>query len=229
MKRTLVALLVLAAACAGARGARETTASTRVPDEDVGRLDPSQTQPVERARQFRGSARDEQARASLRLQQAQHETDAAKADQEAAKADEQRAENQQKVANESRDPAELERARQTKEQAQLHKSMADAHADYAKRLVEARKASLDAAEKQVVLGDARLESAKLQALQQARVPAASKYDATKFDSQTNDAQKKFDESMQKARDLDAQAAASQRRWEELQRQLQARTGAPRNG
>ncbi len=229
MKRTLVALLVLAAACAGARGAKESTASEQISDQDLGRLDPSQTQPVERARQFRGSARDEQARASLRLQQAQHEIDVAKADQAAADADAKRAEVEQKTANESRDPADVERARQGQEQAQLHRSMADAHVEYAKKLVDARKASVDAAEKQVRLGDARLEWAKLQALRQAGVPAASKYDASKYQSQVNDAQKSFDDSMQKARDLDAQAAASQRRWEDLQRQLQARTGAPRTG
>jgi hypothetical protein len=230
MKRTLVTFLALAAAaCAGTRGARESTAETRISEEDVGRLGPEQTGAVERARQFRGSARDEQARASLRLQQAQHEVEAAKADQQAADLDAKRAENQEKTASESREPTELEGARQMKTQAQLHKDVANAHVDYASKLVEARKASLDAAQKQVALGDARLEWAKLQALQQARVPAATKYDANKYQSQVNEAQKSFDDSMQKARDLDSQASASQRRWEDLRRQMQARGGATQTG
>ena len=229
---TSKALAILAAAavsCAGARGERASTAETRIPDEDVGRLAPGQTAPVEQARQFHGSARDEQARASLRLQQAQHEVEVAKADQQAAKADAARAATEQKTANESRDPADLERARQMTEQAQLHEKMAHAHLDYASQLVEARKASLDAAGKQVALGDARLESAKLRALQQAGVPAATKYDPGKFQSQLDDAQKSFDGAMQKARGLDGQAAASRRSWEDLQRRMQARGGAMPTG
>ncbi len=229
MKRTFLALLAVAAACAGSRGARESTAETRIPDEDLGRLPPGQSAPVDQARQFRGSARDEQARASLRLQQAQHEVAVAKADQQAAQADAERAKTQQKVADESRDPADLERARQMTDQAQLHKRMADAHLAYANKIVDARKASLDAAARQVELGDARLESAKLQALQQAGVPAASKYDAGKFRSQLGDAQKRFDDDMQKARDLDAKAMGSRRQWEDLQRQMEARGGVTPTG
>lgn len=230
MRTMLVALLAVAAAsCAGAKGARESTAKTQIPDEDLGRLAPGQTGPVDQARQFRGSALDEQARASLRQQQAQREVDVAKADQEAADADAKRAEAQEKAANETRDPADLERGRQMKEQAQLHKKMADAHLDYAKKLVDARKASLEAAQKQVALGDARLEWAKLEALQQGQVPAATKYDASKFQSQVNDAQKSFDDSMQKARDLDGQASASRQQWEDLQRQMQARGGVMQTG
>ena len=40
----------------------------------------------------------------------------------------------------------------------------------------------------------------------------------------SDAQKTFDKSLQHARDLQGQATASQQRWQDAQRQLQARGG-----
>jgi len=223
MTRTIVAVLALAAVagCAGSSGA---AGGVQVADPDLGRLGPSQMAPVEEARHFVSSARDELARASLRLQDSQPEAELAKADQVAASADAERAEAEAKAANESRDPAQLERARQLREQARLHKLAADAHVDFAGHLNEANKASVDAANKQVELANARLEWAKLTALQQANIPAATKYDAGKFQGRVADAQKKFDGSLKHARELYGQATASQQRWQDAQRELQANGG-----
>jgi chromosome segregation ATPase len=231
MKRIVYVLALAAVAgCASMRGgARQNAPVAQVSDADFGRLAPGQMAPVDQARQFLASAKDEQGRAKLRQQDTMHEADLAKADQAAAASDAQRAEAQAKIANDSREPALLEQARQLREQAQQHKSAADAHADYAKRLAEARQASVQAADQQVALGEAKVEWAKLQALQQANIPAAGKYDAGQFQTRVNEAQKSFDVALQKARELEGQATASQQRWEELQKQIQARGGAVQTG
>ncbi len=231
MKRIVYVLALAAVAgCAGMRGgARESAPAGQVSDADFGRLPQDQMSPVNEARQFVASARDEQGRAKLRLQEANQEAEMAKADQQAAAADAQRAAAHAKVANESREPAQLEQARQLQEQAQLHKSEADAHAEYAAKLAEARQAAVKAADDQVALGEAKVDWSKLQALQLANVPAAGKYDAGRFQSRVNDAQKRFDQDLQKARQLEGQATASQQRWQDLQKQLQARGGAVQTG
>jgi len=231
MKRMVYVLALAAVAgCAGMRGgARESPPAAQVSDADFGRLGPDQMAPVDQARQFLASARDEQGRAKLRQQQTMHEADLATADQAAAASDAQRAAAQAKMANDSREPAALEQARQLQEQAQLHKSEADAHAEYAAKLAEARQAAVKAADDQVALGEAKVEWSKLQALQLASVPAAGKYDAGKFQTRVNEAQKSFDEALKKARELEGQATASQQRWEDLQKQIQARGGAVQTG
>ena len=206
----MVALAALAA-CAG----------TTVSDADLGRLAQGQMGPVSEARQFVGSARDEQARARLHLQEVQHESQLAKADAQAAQADADRAAIQAKVANDTRDPGQLEQARTMKAQADAKKRAADARADYAKKLVAARQASISAADQQVALGEARLERAKLLSLQQANIPAAGKYDMAKFNQRASDMQKSFDQALQKARGQESQAMAAQQAWVDAQRQIQA--------
>ncbi len=231
MKKMIFGLALVAgmAGCAGTTGSRESAADMQVSDADMGRLAPGQMGPVDQARQFQASARDEQARAKLRLDQAERLVAVAQADQQAVKADEDRAEAQSKIANANREPAQLEKARQMKEAATLHRSTAEAHIDYVNKLVEARKGSMEAADKQVALGDARLEWSKVQALRDANVPAYTKYDQAKFQNQVTSTQKSFDEALQKARTLDAQAASSQRRYEDLDRQMQARGTAVQTG
>jgi hypothetical protein len=229
MTRTTVATLLLGAlaGCAGSHGAAQ---GPQVADTDFGRLGPTQTASVDEARHFVASARDELARAKLRLQEARNELSLAKADQVDASADAQRAETDRKVAEQSRAPADVERSTAMQERAKLHKSAADAHVEYANRLIQANEASVDAANKQVELADARVEWARLQALQQAGVPAATKYDPNAFQSRVASAQKGFDDALRHARELHGQASASQQRWQDAQRQLQARgSGAIQTG
>jgi hypothetical protein len=215
---SVMVALALAAGCATSGGARS---GATVSDADYGRLRAGQTGPVDQARLFQASARDERARAQLRLQEGQHEGQLARADEETAKAAAERAQAEAKMASESRDPAQLERARTLKERADAQQRAANAHAEYVKRMTAARKAAVDAADKQVALGDARVELAKLQSLQQAGVPAATKYDLAKFQARVDEAQKTFDAALQKTRDQEAQATATQRTFEDAQRQAQA--------
>jgi hypothetical protein len=226
MKKTIVAIAMAAVAACATSSKQE---QKNVSDADLGRLSREQMGPVDDARQALNTARDEEARADLRLQQAQHEVDVAKADQEAAKADQEQAGAQQKIADDNREPAQVEKARRMQDQAKLHQQTADAHVEYGNKLVDARKAARDAAQEGVKVAQAKLELAKGDALRQADIPAAQKYDLAKLQSDVNDAQKDFDQKTQKARDLDGQAMASQQRWEDLQQQLQASMGRPNAG
>ena len=231
MKRIAYALSLAAmAGCAFMRGgAHESAPPAQVSDADFSRLAPDEMGPVNEAREFLASAKEEQGRAKLRQQDTVHEADLAKADQQAAYSDEQRAVAQAKMANDSREPAQLEQARQFQEQARLHKSEAEAHAQYAAKLAEARKADVQSADDQVALGEAKLEWAKLQAMQQANVPAAGKYDPTGFQARVDNAKKKCDLSLQKASDLEGQASALRQLWQDLQQQLQAHGNASETG
>src|SRR6266568_1296667 len=182
MKRLwIVVTPALLAACAGMGGSKGTSEAA-VPDADLGRLSQGQMGPVDEARQFLGSARDEQARAKLHVQEVQHEDQLAKADAQSAKADADRAAVQAKVANDSREPGQLEQARVMKQQSDARKRAADARADKAK-----------------------------------------------FDARVSDAQKSFDQALQKARGQESQAMAAQQAWNDAQRQAQAQavpTGTP---
>ena len=203
-------------------GAQGEAKSSTVSDADIGRLGPEQEALVDQARQAQSVAKDALSRTSLRLQQAQNEEGIAKADQELAEADQRVADAQQKVANDSRAPDAVEKARQLQEQAKTHKQVADLHREYAKKLIDQRKAEVQEAEKQVKVADARVDWSKLQALEQAGNPAASKYDAGRFQTAVNDAQGDLDQTARKARELEVQATQARQRWEDYQRRLEAR-------
>jgi colicin import membrane protein len=203
-------------------GAQSEARSSTVSDADIGRLGPEQEALVDQARQAQSIAKDALSRTSLRLQQAQNEEGVAKADQELAEADQRVADAQQKVANDSRAPDELEKARQLQEQAKTHKQVADLHREYAKKLIAQRKAEVQEAEQQVKVAEARVDWSKLQALEQAGNPAASKYDAGRFQTAVNDAQGDLDQTARKARELEVQATMARQRWEDYQQRLEAR-------
>jgi colicin import membrane protein len=202
-------------------GAQSEAKSSTVSEADVGRLGPEQEALVDQARQALANAGDALSRTNLRLQEAQNEEGTAKADQHAAESDQKVADAQQKVANDSRAPDALEKARQLQEQAKAHKLAADAHLEYANKLIDQRKAEMQAAEQQVKVAQARVEWSKLQALEQAKNPAATKYDPGRFQTEVSDAQGNLDKAVQKAHDLEAQATAARQRWEDSQRRLQA--------
>lgn len=202
-------------------GAKSETGSATVSAEDAGRLGPEQVGLVDEARQALDGARDALSRTSLRLQEAQNEEGAAKADRQAAEADQKVADAQQKMADDSRAPEALERARLLQEQAKARKQVADLHLEYASKLIDERKAELQAAEAQVKVAQARVEWSKLQALEQARNPASTKYDSGRFQTAVNDAQGDLDEAVQKAQNLEVQATAARQRWEDTRRRLQA--------
>src|SRR5512143_129949 len=222
MRIARVVTLALAAVMGCMHGGAQGEAKSSVVSEaDVGRLGPEQGALVDQARQGQAMAKDALSRTTLRLQQAQNEENTAKADQQAAEADQKVADAQQRGANDSRAPDALEKARQLQERAKAHKQVADLPLDYANKLIDERKAEVQAAEQQVKVAQARVEWSKLQALEQARNPAAGKYDAGRFQTAVNDAQGDLDKRVQKAQNLEAQATTARQRWEDSQRGLRA--------
>ena len=116
MKRIACAFSLAAmAGCAFMRGGAHESAPpppVQVSEADFSRLAPDDMGPVNEAREFLATAREEQGRAKLRQQETMHEADLAKANQQAADSDEKRAATQAMIANDSREPAQVEQARQ---------------------------------------------------------------------------------------------------------------------
>jgi hypothetical protein len=225
MNRIAFAFALALTALAGCATTRQGgAASATVSDADLGRLSPQQMGAVNQARQIVMTARDEFARAQLRQQQVQNETGQARADRTTADADAQRAEAEQKAANEGREPAALQRAQQLQQQAALRRQAADARVEWANKFNAARTAQLDAAQRNVDLAQAQLEMAKLQALHGASIPAASKYDAGKFQQRVNDARQAYEQAFARSRQAEAEALTAQQRWNSLNQQLQAYLG-----
>jgi chromosome segregation ATPase len=222
---------VAIAAFAVAIGACATTGKLpdKVSDADLGRLPPGQAQPIEQARQNVFRAEENLNRAKLALQQAKQEEPLAKADGTAADSDLNRAEAEKKIADETRNPSDINRYQETQQVAQLHKHAADAHSDYIKKMIGYRQAELEAAQRQVEVANAQLEVSKLQALQQANIPSATKYDGPAMQKNVNDAERAFTEAQQKAQTAKAHAASAQSMYNNLREQYQARAagGTPR--
>jgi chromosome segregation ATPase len=223
MQRTaLVLALASLVACASSRS--HESDNVKVSDADFARLAPDKMAPIDQGRQAVNTARDELARAQLREQQNQNEAALAQADRTTAEADAQRAAAEARAANESREPAAMQRVQQLQQQSTLRRQAADAHLEWANQLAAARKAQVTAAQRQVDLAEAQLEWSKLQALQASGVPAAAKYDATTFQKRFQEARQASDQAFQQARDLETKSMVSQRRYEDVTRQLQAWLG-----
>lgn len=225
----IAVLAVSVVACSSVKKELSGGGGSQVSDADLGRLGPDQLGPVNHARAKVAQSEDQVARDKLAEQDAEHQKDLAKADDAAAKADQQSAEAQQKIANDTRAPKQEQKAQSAMRQAELHKQMADAHQKFADKLIDARKAQVDVANKQLELANAQLEQAKLQALQQAKIPAASKYNQGEFLDRVSKAQQDVQQAEDKARESSTQAQASQATWNQLRQQYQAKAGeaAPR--
>jgi hypothetical protein len=225
MKKIAIAVAACAALACG--GKRVEQKPLTVSDSDYGRLQAGQTQLVDAARADLARARDEHARAKLRQTEAINEDQLAQADLQAAEAAKTRADSMARSANESRAPAQLEQARTAAETAQLRQRAADAHMDHARKLQRARAAQVGVAERRVAYESARVELAKLQSLQQAQVPAASKYDARRLEAQVAKARKELEQAEGEVRKSEAEVTAAERTWQELDRQLKAQLGQAR--
>jgi len=193
-----------------------------VSDADFGRLSPDQLGPVEGAREKLSIARDEAARAKLRLQQAENEAELARADQAMVKAAMQRAQAEQNVARRSNAPEAKARAQEAAAQAELQARSSRAHLSYANNLGAARRAELDAAEALVKVREAELEAAKLDALSQAGIPAATKYDASLFAARVAEVRKEYLEAQSEAKVRMAEAKQGENTWRTLHAQYQER-------
>jgi colicin import membrane protein len=213
----------LVVACASQKA--EAPKATQVADVDYGRLTQEQMASVEAARRNEAAAGNDLARAQLRLKEADHEAELAQADVPAVEADRKRAEAEAKMAKESRDPAALDRAQGAKQSADIHEREVKAHADYAAKLKQACQAEATAAQRRLEASSAKVDQAKLQALQSAGVPAAAKYDASSFDTAVSDAAAKQAQAEADALGMRQQAVAAERQWEDLQQQLRAKKSA----
>jgi len=227
---TRVTALVLAAAtllgggCSMVRGHR--AEFKPVSEADYGRLKAGQLGPVDGARAAAAAARDEVARAKLRLQQAEDEIALARADQTAARAATQRADAQVSAANDSNDPTAKAQAQEASAEAVLHSRSAQAHMAYAQRLTEARQAEVDAAEQLVKVRDAQLEKSRLTALTEAGLPAASKYNAASFDARVSGEQQRYSQRRADADQRMHVAMQNENAWRTLHAQYQARVQGP---
>ncbi|HYD42010.1 MAG TPA: hypothetical protein VEB43_14365 [Anaeromyxobacter sp.] len=193
-----------------------------VSDADYGRLAPDQLGPVNAARDQLFAARDEVARAKLRLQQAENEAELARADQSMVKAAMQRAKAEGNVARKSNAPEAKAKAQEAAAQAELQARSARAHLAYANQLGRARQAELEAAEALVRVREAEHEQAKLQALSQAGIPAATKYDASLFAARVAEARREHLEAQSEARVRLAEAQKGENTWRTLHAQYEER-------
>jgi hypothetical protein len=227
MTKIAVALAACAAlACAGSSAQKK---PVTVSDSDYGRLQPGQTQLVDQARADLGNARDALARAKLRQSDAKNEAGVAEADLQAAASEKTLAVALAKQAKASADPAEMERARGAAERAELRRRTAESHRDYVRMLEQARAAEVVAAERRVLLEEARVEQAKLKALQAANVPAATKYPGAELDARVANARKDLEQAENEARKRQSELWAAEQKWQELNRQMQASGGAAPRG
>lgn len=152
------------------------TRSSTVSDSDFARLAPSQTEHVDEARAQLAAANDELGRAKLGVVNGQHEGAFARSDQVAASAEQSRAATETKVGQDSNEPAQLRLASDDTKAAQRGKDTADARLAYSKKLDVSLAAQVTAAQRKVDLMTARVNLAKLEALEHAEIPAAGKYD-----------------------------------------------------
>jgi colicin import membrane protein len=195
---------------------------TPVADADMGRLGPDQMAVVDAARSDLAASRDAVARARLRFQDAHHEEGYARADQTAAQADAQRAQAEMKAAQDAGDQGWIGRAQDMADAARLRQSAGDAHLAYAQKQVQAREAEVQAAEAAVNVSNAELERAKLTALQDAQIPAASKYDFAPFDRRVSDSRRAEEAARARAGQANQAAIAARDQWRALTQRWQAR-------
>ncbi len=191
---TIFAIAFIAAGCASGPPA--------VLDADYGRLRPDQAVAVDGARAELSRAHEELAAAKSKNAEAVREEKLAEADQEAAK-------------------LETERVKKLVVAAGARREAADARAEYAEKLNAARKAAEEAAQRRLDLSAAKVELLKLQALEQAKLQPSKQYDEKAFYGRVADSQKKLDDAREKVRDLEQEANAGQRRWDELMRKVPA--------
>lgn len=194
--RSLVALLLVLAGCSGA---------PRVPDNvlESAKLDQETSAQLNAARQELEQSRIAVARARDQVVYARQE--------------EQLAESDQKKVQ-----VEYERAKKAYEDAEVRKEAADARRAYTDKLVDARVAAEDAARSRVEVADAKLEHAKVVAVQQVDAKASEQYRRSDFTERIADAQRKAEVVELEAREREQDAKARQNRWEELARKAPAR-------
>jgi hypothetical protein len=230
MTRTVT--LALAALLALAFSACMTSSASKfhaVSDQDVGRLVPGQMASIDAARNDLSRARDEVSLAKLRLSEAQEQGGFTKAEETAAQAERQRAEALTKAAQATGDPKQLGAAQAAMGSADLRQRSAAAHADFTAKLIAARAAEVRAKEARVAEMEARLESAKLTALQQAGNPAANKYDPVRFQKHLAEAMDGSQKAQGELAKATSAAQQSEVKWRALSEQVRVQNQGTASG
>jgi chromosome segregation ATPase len=231
MRRFALLVLFPLAACMGGRMARPAQQAaapkleTKVSDVDFARLAESQRASVDRARDLATEARDDMARAELRSTEAKHEDELARADVIAAQADIQRAKTELKMAQEAGDQRKIGDAQAMMDTANMRLKTAQARVEFANRFIAARKADQDRAKVRADLASAKVEQAKMHALQANNIPAASKYDAGAIDSRVSNLERQLQTMDQRVRTAELEAQNAQQAWVDMNRRYEARAGS----
>lgn len=228
MTRSVAVAALLALALSGCR----TSSASKfqpVSDQDVGRLVPGQMAPIEAARIEAARARDEVAVAKLRLSEAHEQSGFTKAEETAARAERQRADALTKAAQATGDPKQLGAAQAAMGNADLRQRAASAHAEYNAKLIASREAEVRAKEARAAEMDARLEAAKLTALQQAGNPAANKYDPVRFQKHLAEAMDGSQKAQGELAEATSAAQRSEMQWRALAEQVRVQDQGTASG
>ena len=193
MTRFLVVLALALAACGGA---------PRVPDKmlvDTTKLDPQAAASLTSARQELDQSRGSVGAATEQVAQAKQEEQVAEVDQKKAE-------------------VEVSQAKKALEDAEKRYDAAKARRAYTEKLVEAREAAEKAAKSRVEFADAKLEHAKVVAIQQVNATGAEEYRRSDFTARVADTQRGVEDADKKVGELEQEAAKRKARWEELARE-----------
>jgi hypothetical protein len=215
---TFIAALAIATGCAGNSASSKAPPSI-VSDSDYGRLAAGQTRLVDDARAQLALAQDELGRAKLSVVNDQHMGDLARSDQAVASAEASRAAAQTRIGKESNEPAEMQLARDATQAAQTSQQVADARLAYSQQLATSQAAQVTAMERKVDLMTEKVNVAKLQALDDAAVPAAGKYDRAAALQRVVDAQHAFDSASANAASSASETTIAKEHWRKLEQGL----------
>ena len=216
------ALAATTLACRTAPKNRAAREIQTVADADLGRLAPEQMGPIQASRAALDEARDAVARAQHRLRDSRHEEEWANADKAAAEGDRLHAAAELSSAKDAGDQRMMGLASEHAATAALRAQAADARIEYARKLFQARDAELKTAEARVRRAEWEIERAKLMALREAKVPAASKYDAAPIERRVAEAVKAEDGARARAKDLATTSRTAYDQWRSLTDRYEAR-------
>lgn len=200
-----------------------------VADADVGRLPAGTAKAVDDARREQASAEDAVSRARLRENEARNELQVAKAEIDSAKAERREADAIQLSADQSQAPKAIELSRKRQDAARAHERAAEARLDYAQKGVDAANNDVATAEQRVKVAKAGVELSKLRALQQAKNPAARKYDRGRFETSVYDERVSLERMQKQSKPLDEQLSLSRKAWEAAQRDWDQKRRAATGG
>ena len=110
------------------------------------------------------------------------------------------------------------------ETANLRLKAAQARTEFAKRFIGARQADVDRAKFHVELAEKKVEQAKMQALRDHSIPAASKYDPGAIDSRVANMERQLEKLDQKLRTAELESQNAQQVWVDINRRYEARAG-----